>query len=100
MVRIARQSNTAMLIPGQYADITEAPSELITAIQHAHTILNWFENLPEEEVPPGWMWPFADEVGEWFEEIREIRRQKNDRHSDDRETVPMTDNAWQPGDEL
>ena len=89
-----------MLIPG-LADITEASSDLVTAIQHAHTILGWFENLSEEEIPPGWMWPFPDELEEWFDEVKELRRQKNDRGGNgDPEAPNMDGNAWSPDDEL
>jgi hypothetical protein len=36
-------------------------------------VLNWMENLREEEIPPRWMWHLGHEVGPWFERIREER---------------------------
>lgn len=45
-------------------------------MSHAHTILTWEENLPEEETPPEWMWSLDEELEEWFEEIKAARAQK------------------------
>lgn len=43
------------------------------AVSHALTILHWQENLLEEDMPPEWMWPLADELNEWFEEVLDRR---------------------------
>jgi hypothetical protein len=35
------------------------------------------ENLLPKEVPPAWMWPFEDELEQWFENVRVKRRVKH-----------------------
>lgn len=95
MVRIARDSNTSMLIPN-FTDLTEAPAELVQAIQHAYTILNWYENVPSDEMPPAWMWPFPDETGQWFDEVKEARRREREGGG---ESSNMDGNAWTPDDD-
>lgn len=46
------------------------------AFAHASTICSWFENLPKEEVPPQWIWPFDDLVSEWFKTVEKAREKK------------------------
>lgn len=46
------------------------------AISHANTVLDWMGNLPEDEMPPEWMWPFGEDVEEHFEMIRIERKKK------------------------
>jgi hypothetical protein len=46
--------------------------------------------LPDE-VPPEWMWPFPEELSDWFDDIRE--KKKMDMESDSEDTVaPMVKN--------
>jgi hypothetical protein len=75
MVRIARTTNTSVF--SGITDLREMPFDLMTAFQHASTILGWFENIPLEEQPPDWMWPFTDEVSQWFDEVKLARRQES-----------------------
>jgi hypothetical protein len=66
------------------------------AINHAHTILGWQENLPSEETPPEWMWSLDNELEEWFEQVEEARAEKygrnNSRGNDDDTIVPLVQN--------
>lgn len=49
------------------------------AVTHALTVLGWQENLLSEEMPPEWMWPFTEELEEWFEEVTARRRDGTSR---------------------
>jgi hypothetical protein len=65
------------------------------AINHAHTVLGWQENLPKEETPPEWMWALDDELEEWFEQVEEARAEKygrNDSRGSDDTIVPLVQN--------
>lgn len=97
MVRVARDSNIAVLL--RTDDMHEAPNELLTAVQHADVILGWFEHLTTEEQPPGWMWPFPDELDAWFDEVKLAREQKWKGDSDDGWDSPgALQNEWSPDD--
>lgn len=102
MVRVARNSSASMLPPG-YSHLTEVPSDLFLAIQHANGILNWFENLSRDEQPPEWMWPFADEIEKWFREVELARKEKyggGGSHQDyDWDNSGAMENTWRPGDD-
>jgi hypothetical protein len=39
------------------------------AIEHALTILSWFENLPKDEVPPERLWADSQGLDEWWEDV-------------------------------
>jgi hypothetical protein len=58
-------------------------------------IVSWQENLPDEEMPPEWMWPLDHELVLWFDEVKRKRDEKYGRHDDDddRDEVPMMSNA-------
>lgn len=38
--------------------------------------MSWHEDLLEKEVPPSWMWPFEDELKEWFEQVKADRENR------------------------
>lgn len=70
------------------------------AIQHAHQVLDWNENLLEDEMPPEWMWPLDHELVPWFDDVKRKREEKYGTSSDSgsaRETVPLMDNALTEG---
>ena len=48
-------------------------------------VLDWQENLPSNEMPPEWMWPFAERLTDWFKEVKRKRDEKygNDSVDDD-----------------
>lgn len=60
------------------------------ALEQAQRVLNWQENLMEEEMPPAWMWPFDQQLEEWFEEVERKRKSKYGADSDD-DDEPMGD---------
>lgn len=64
------------------------------AIDHAHTILRWEENLLPEEMPPSWMWHLDHELEPWFEEVRRNRESRYGGGRDDAgdEEAPMMAN--------
>lgn len=39
-------------------------------------VLSWYENLPEEEVPPRAIWFDSRRMKAWFEEIKRKRKSK------------------------
>lgn len=67
------------------------------AISHAYKILDWFENLLEEEIPPEWMWPFDDELEDWFDKIK---RDREDKHSSGRDDSSDSDSGAMLQNEL
>jgi hypothetical protein len=50
--------------------------------------LDWYSNLQEEDIPPEWMWPFSDEVNEWFGDVKA----KKASPGDDREQTNLLKN--------
>lgn len=66
------------------------PVDLLRAIEHANKILDWHENLMEDDIPPEWKWPFDEELKEWFEEIKAARRAGQEVET--RDEVPMMGN--------
>jgi hypothetical protein len=88
----------AVLWPKGVDSIDEVPADLMRAITHAFRILDWYENLMEEEQPPEWMWPFEDELEIWFEDVQRARA---DKHSggggSDDVAVPLMGNELATG---
>lgn len=66
------------------------------AIEHAHRVLDWQENLAGDELPPAWMWPFDTELTVWFEDVEEKRNEKygnsSSSSSGDDSSAPMMKN--------
>lgn len=46
----------------------------------------------EDDIPPEWMWPFEDELSEWFDEVRAARENPSSSPKEDREEVPLMEN--------
>jgi hypothetical protein len=67
----------------------------VAAVEHAHSILNWQENLPDKDVPPQWMWHLDHELELWFDALKTSRGSSGDT-SDDGE-APMMRNALVKG---
>lgn len=67
------------------------PADLSLAIDHAHRIIMWQENLPQEEMPARWMWHLEWELDEWFENVDQKRKEKYGG-DDDREQVDLMKN--------
>lgn len=53
--------------------MSDIPWYLQVAIEHAMTILNWYENLPKNEVPPRHLWADPDGLELWWKKIEERR---------------------------
>lgn len=66
------------------------PADLLRAVEHAHFICSWQENLPEDEQPPEWMWSLDHELADWFDQLD--RKRNNERDSGRDTTVPLMDN--------
>ncbi len=66
-----------MLWPADCKSIEDIPEDLTRAIEHAFKVLGWFENLQKDETPPEWMWPFDDQLNEWFDQVE---RDRNDKY--------------------
>lgn len=70
------------------------------AIEQASRVLDWMENLVKEEMPPDWMWPFEDELEQWFADVEEKRKQKYGGGGDtssDESSGPMMKNEFAQG---
>lgn len=70
---------------------------MVGAIEQAHRILDWQENLTEDEMPPEWMWHVDDEVGPFLEEVFRVRREKMGGDSGGREVADMMSNELAEG---
>ena len=64
------------------------------AVNHAHVVLSWQENLTEDEIPPEWMWSLDDELETWFDDVKEARKEKwgGGRGRERDREVPMMQN--------
>lgn len=68
------------------------------AIEHAHRICDWQENMVSEEIPPKWMWCFEEELEIWFEEVDQQRKARfGGGESRGDENVPMMQNEMTKG---
>lgn len=68
------------------------------AVEHASRVCDWQENLQQDEMPPEWMWPFSDELDEWFEEVDRRRKEKYGSRDDSGDTeTPMMRNELAEG---
>lgn len=87
-----------LLWPRDCTSIEELPTELIHAVDHANRICDWQENLPKDEMPPEWMWPFEEELVAWFESVNEAREAERSSSSPNGDTsVPMMQNEMAEG---
>lgn len=46
------------------------------AINHGLSILNWYENYVEDEIPPEPIWDDAEGVSQWFKVIKKRHEDK------------------------
>lgn len=77
MVRAAQDSGGGeLLLPSGCHRIDDTPADFFDAFSYALTIIGWQRNLAPDEVPPRWMWPFGDELEQWFEEVDAARKEK------------------------
>lgn len=70
------------------------PWFLQVAIEHALTILNWFENLPKDEVPPEHIWEDSEGLELWWKRVEAKRNDgvSSGSSDDDDEDSEMVDN--------
>ena len=54
----------------------DAPIDLVRTVEHSFKVLDWYENLLTEEVPPQWMWTVEHELELWFERVERDREAK------------------------
>lgn len=76
-------------MPHGIESVEDVPWDLARAIDHAHRILHWQENLSKEEQPPKWMWAHDDELKEWFKEVELLRGPGVDGGGGDDREAPM-----------
>jgi hypothetical protein len=50
----------------------------VDAIGHANRVIDWLENIPSEDMPPEWMWPFTEELNDHFDEVKAKRGSKTE----------------------
>lgn len=53
--------------------------------------------MGHEEVPPKWMWPFAEELEIWFERVEEERKEKYGTTNDESGDESLMDNELTRG---
>jgi hypothetical protein len=76
------------------------PNDLFSAIEQANRVLDWLENLTKDEIPPEWMWPFEDDLEQWFANVEEQRKQRfggGGDSSSDAPSGPMMKNEYAQG---
>ena len=79
--------------------LEDIPVDLFFAIDHALRIVNWQENLTEDEMPPKWMWHLDWELETHFEIIkskREVKYGSSEFENDEEYADPSSnlDNAF------
>lgn len=72
--------------------IEDLPIDLLKTISHATKIMDWHENLTEDDVPPEWMWPFDKELEKHFEQVKKNMEDPTPKATDDRTEVPLMQN--------
>ena len=66
-----------MLLPEGCGTIANMPADLMLVIDHSLRILNWQENLLEDEMPAKWMWHLDSELETHFAIVKENRNKKS-----------------------
>ena len=85
--------NGEFLYPEGCDSIDKVPNDLAQAITHALTIVTWQENLQSEDMPPPWMWPFDEELVDWFEAV-EAKHEAEAGGGGAHEVADMTQNEY------
>jgi hypothetical protein len=76
LVRMARDAgDVSSLLPPGVKSMYDAPHVFVVAVTRALQFLK-FEELPEEERPPKWMWLDNERMTRWWDEVRLNRRSK------------------------
>ena len=72
---LARAAKNGQGIPLKPKDCEDwdIPFQFQIAVDQAHRVMSWMENLPSKEIPPEWMWPFENRLKEWFEAVQNTR---------------------------
>lgn len=69
------------------------PWFLQSAIEHGLTILNWYENLPKNEVPPEHLWEDSEGLDLWWKTVEAKREDgTSSAGSSEDETPELVDN--------
>lgn len=71
-----------MAWPEGVTHVYDLPWNFVSAWQQAMTILNWQDNLPEEDMPPRVIWHDADALEAHFKKVRAKWRGKDDGELD------------------
>jgi hypothetical protein len=98
MAKAAQNNGSgAMLFPSGIDSVMDAPADLMLAIEHCNSVLSWRENLANDEIPPRWMWPFVEDINEWFEVIQMNRDEKSGKDQPDPEKNMLTNSLAKDG---
>lgn len=74
---MAKQGGTGdSLLPLGCENVLSVPHDLHTALEQAHRVLSWQENLTDEEMPPRWMWHLDWELNAHFDSVKRKRDEK------------------------
>ena len=76
MVSTAKANGTGHLLWPEGKDAVTIHNEMFVAIEHAHRVLSWQENLPSDEVPANWKWHLDWEIEAHFEKVKIERDRK------------------------
>jgi len=70
------------------------------ALNHALTVISWFENLPQDEQPPRAIWHSAERVDSWFRDVEKKRSEKYGSSGKRRSSYEEADNVPMSSNEL
>ena len=76
MVNSAKATGSGHLVWPEGSNAEDIPAEFMGVLNHALVITSWMENLPEDEVPPRWMWHLDWEIQSHFIKVKEEREKK------------------------
>jgi hypothetical protein len=98
MARVAQDiGNGAMLYPADIHSALDAPADLVLAIEHSQSIIGWQRNLPSDDMPPRWMWPFVDHLNDWFEVLAIKRDEESGKDAPDDDHTMMSNSLAKDG---
>lgn len=95
IVSVARSTGgMEALIPVGCSNFADIPADLMLVIDHSLRILNWQENLMDDEMPPKWMWHLDSELETHFAVIKEKRKSPSSPRSSDDTPDDWEENAY------
>lgn len=92
-VKAARATGSGHLVWPHDTDAESVPADFVIVLDHGIRILEWMENLPDDEMPEKWKWHLDWEIESHFENVKEMRKKKYDIKGGAAEAEHMEENA-------